>query len=234
MNRGNSKRHDQLLITAADVKKFLRRHPDFFQDHLDLLEDLRLPHPCGDAVSLIARQIELLREKNSRLQAQLNNIMQIARDNDALYQRLHQLSLTLLNAKDLTDALVALKWGLCQHFQTDFVSVHLADFEAPHSFADSWVNSGSGGSELLAAALDVGKPQCGGPDPEQTAFLFGAKASEVASYALVPLQHAGLRGLLAIGSRNPERFKPGMGSLFLTQLGEILSVRLAGLLDSHA
>jgi uncharacterized protein YigA (DUF484 family) len=86
---------------------------------------------------------------------------------------------------------------------------------------------------LLAEALDAGKPQCGRPDPDQAAFLFGAHASEVASYALVPLQHDGLRGLLAIGSRKPERFRPGMGFLFLAQLGEILAARLATLLNGR-
>ena len=81
--------------------------------------------------------------------------------------------------------------------------------------------------------LDVGKPECGIPSREQVVFLFGANASEVESIALVPLQHAGLKGVLAIGSRDSKRFEPGMGSLFLSQMGDVVAGRFVMLLDCY-
>jgi uncharacterized protein YigA (DUF484 family) len=234
MSRRSFRRNDQGAVTAAEVADFLFRHPDFFRDHLELLEALRVPHPCGEAVSLISRQIGLLRERNQRLQLQLNDILQIARDNDTLYQRIHQLTLTLMAATGLEDALAGLEWGLHQYFQTDFVAVRIADPNIASPIADLCMAPGSGGAELFAAVLDAGKPQCGKPEPAQAAFLFGEEASEVASQALVPLLHAGLRGLLGIGSRDPDRFQSGMGSLFLTQMGEVLSARLSSLINDRA
>lgn len=233
MSRENSKRTHLAGITAAGVEDYLRRHPEFFERHLDLLEDLQVPHPCGDAVSLVTRQMGLLREKNRRLQEQLDDILEIARDNDVLYQRLHQLCLALLKAKTVREVLAGLEASLRQHFQAEFVTVRLADAKVGGCAADLCIAPGSGGSRLLAAALKAGKPHCGKPDPDRAALLFGVHAPEVLSYALVPLEYEELRGLLAIGSRKAGRFQPGMGILFLSQLGEILAARLAALLDHH-
>jgi uncharacterized protein YigA (DUF484 family) len=233
MTRGTTQRKQAEPIKAAVVEDYLRRHPEFFEDHLELLEGLKVPHPCGAAVSLITRQVQQLRDRNRRLQAQLNDILEIARQNDTLHQRLHQLTLTLLDAKGLEDTLAGLEWGLHEYFQTDFVAVRIAApaFESP--VGNLYMAPDSEGPVLFAAVLDAGSPRCARPDPAEAAFLFGRDAPEAASYALIPLQHAGLKGLLAIGSRDPERFTPGMGFLFLTQLGEILSARLAALLQGH-
>jgi hypothetical protein len=227
------KRNPDSGVTAAEVEAFLYQHPDFFEDHLELLESLKLPHPSGEAVSLVTRQIGLLRDKNQRLHEQINDIVHIARDNDTLYQRIHQLTLTLLSATGLEDALAGLEWVLHQYFQTDFVAVRIADPNLSSPIANLWMAPGSGGSELFAMALDSGQPQCGKPDPVQAEFLFGDRSAEIASYALVPLQHAGLRGLLAIGSHDAKRFQPGMGLLFLSQMGEILAARLAALVGDQ-
>jgi uncharacterized protein YigA (DUF484 family) len=232
MSRGTSQRQEAETMTAVGVEEYLRRHPDFFEDHLELLETLRVPHPTGPAVSLIVRQVQQLRDKNRRLQMQLNEMLQIARDNDTLHQRLHQLALALLDATQLEDALAGLEWGLHEYFQTDFVAVRIVAPAIETAVADLYLSPASPGAELVAAVLESGKPLCAKPETDQTALLFGTHAEHVASCALVPLQHAGLKGLLAIGSRDPDRFTPGMGFLFLTQMGEILSARLAALLQS--
>ncbi len=224
-------RAPRLRVAAAEVADYLRRHPRFFAKHLDLLEVLEVPHPCGSAVSLVARQIDLLRERTRRLETQLNDIVQIARDNDILHQRIHQLTLALLAARSLEDALACLEWGFTEYFQTDFVAVRIADPLLATPIANlRWVPA-AGSQESMAEALETGRPVCGQPNPEEARLLFGAVAGEVASQALIPLRQAGLRGVLAIGSRDPQRFLPGMGAVFLHQLGEIIAARLAVLVS---
>ncbi len=232
MSVGTSKRKEKCRATAAEVEEFLRRHPDFFHDHLDLLETLEVPHPCGDAVSLISRQITLLRDESRRSRQQLNEILQVARDNDALHQRLHRLTLTLLDATGLEDALGGLRWGLREYFQADFVAVRIAEPSIDSPIADLALPPEH--LESFAELMKTGEPICGKTDASQGAHLFGEQASTAASCALVPLRHAGLRGLLAIGSRDPSRFQSGMGLLFLARMGEIVSARLAALLDGKS
>jgi hypothetical protein len=219
-----------LEIDPADIQDWLLRHPDFFHQHPDCLEALKLPHPCGEAVSLVTRQIELLREKNRKLQAQLNGILQIARDNDSLLRRFHQLSIALLDAASLDDALAALRWLLRDCFQADFVAVRLIQPQIDCPIADLCVPEDCPQLAHFRQVLEAGQPECGKPSAEQARFLFGADAGEVESYALVPLRHAGLKGVLAIGSRDPLRFEPAMGHLFLSQMSDVVAARFVSLL----
>lgn len=234
INPKTPKRREERAVSAAEVEAFLRQHPDFFQDQLDLLEILKIPHPCGDAVSLVTRQISLLRDSNRQLESQLNDILQIARDNDALHQRIHQLTLTLLDATTLDDALGGLTWSLHEYFQADFVTVKIIQPAIESPITGLYVTSSDAGLALFASVLDSGSPHCGTPDQSQAKYLFGGNASNVLSHALIPLQHAGFKGLLAIGSRDANRFRAGMGLHFLGQLGEVVSARFASLLAGRA
>ncbi|MDD5034647.1 MAG: DUF484 family protein [Methylococcaceae bacterium] len=220
-------------IPAEEIEEWLRRHPDFFQQHLDLLEILKLPHPCGEAVSLISRQIELLREKNRRLQQQLSDILHVARDNDILLRRYHRLTLALQDASCLDDALASLRWLLQDCFQADFVAVRLIQPIIDSPIGDLCVAEDSPQLPYFWQILEIGQPECGKPERELARFLFGAQAHEVQSHALVPLQHAGLTGILAIGSRDPKRFEAGMGSLFLSQMSEMVAARFVSLLPER-
>ena len=232
MKLNNAEQSSLEEIAATDIEAWLSRHPDFFHHHPDLLETLKLPHPCGEAVSLVTRQIELLREKNRKLQSQLNDILQIARDNDALLRRFHQLTIALLDATSLDDALAALRWLLQDCFLADFVTVRLIQPVIDCPIGDLYVSEDCPQLAHFQEILAAGKPECGAPGNEQAEFLFGADADEVASHALVPLQHAGLKGILAIGSRDSERFEPGMGSLFLSQMSDVVAARFVSLLSS--
>ena len=234
MKLSNAHRQERDEVTASAVEAYLRRHPDFFHHHLDLLEGLKLPHPCGNAVSLVSRQIDLLREKNRKLQLQLNDILQIARDNDALFRRVHQLTLSLLDATSLDDALASLRWLLHGCFQADFVTVRLIHPVIDSPIANLCIPPDSEELAYIQPLLESGRPECGQPASQSVEFMFGADAKEVLSYALVPLQHAGLRGFLAIGSRSSSRFQAGMGNLFLSQMGEIVAARFVSLLVTPA
>lgn len=217
-------------VGADDVENYLRENPGFFQDRDALLEDIRVPHACGEAVSLIEKQVDVLRASNRKLQRQLDGIVEIARENDALYLRLHRLTLALLNAHSLEDALASLQWALHECFQADVAVVRLLEpwFECP--VADLFAHDALKSSSALTKLLASGKPDYGRVDALLAKQLFGERADEVASGALLPLQHAGLKGVLAIGSASPDRFHAGMGAAFLMQLSDIVAARLYSLL----
>lgn len=219
--------------SASETADYLRRHPQFFTEHLDLLEMLTVPHPSGAAVSLVERQIDLLREKQKRLTEQLDGLVRIARDNDVLYQRIHQLTLTLLEANSVADVLASLDWGLHQYFQADFAAVRLLEPKLEGAVSNLFVPADSSEAAWCEALLAAGQPVCGAPDPKHAAFLYGTEAEAVESQALVALRHAGVRGVFAIGSRNPDRFRADMGFVFLVQMSEILAARLAALLNGQ-
>ena len=122
---------EQLPTLDADaVAQYLRQHPEFFVDHEELIPELRIPHLPGEAVSLVERQVKLLRERNIEMRHRLSQLMDVARDNDRLFDKTRRLVLDLLDAESLEDVISAVEDSLRHEFQVPFVSLLLFS-EAP-------------------------------------------------------------------------------------------------------
>jgi hypothetical protein len=81
--------------------------------------------------------------------------------------------------------------------------------------------------EPFRAQLEKGATVCGRLGESKLKYLFGSKSQWVQSTALVPLGDGGADGMMAIGSSDPARFYPGMGTLFLDLLANVISTRLS-------
>jgi len=220
----------QLAVTAIDVEVYLRHHPEFFQNHLDLLEQMHIPHPSGNAVSLISKQLEIFRTKHKELENQLTALIDIARDNDAAFNRMHELTLALLEANTLEDAVANLNEVFAECFFTDFVAIKIIKKRADFPISLIFVEPDNLALKYFEQELTTKQPKCGRPTLGQARFLFGEAAAEVHSCAIIPMVFTQLEGLIAIGSRDEARFHYSMGSLFLTQMSEIIGTRLISLL----
>lgn len=206
------------------VAAYLAEHPEFFERHPALLAELRLPHPGGSGtVSLVERQLGALRSEAARYRKQLEDLIAVARENDLLNQRLHRLTLRLLDAGTLSDTLTSMRNGLYDEFQVDAVELRLFSGD---DLRDGTSTAGRLALEAFQEFLDQGRPVCGRLKPEQMDSLFGDQAQELSSAAIIPLHAKGVIGVLAIGSRSASRFHPGKGTEFLVRLGDIVSCRL--------
>jgi len=203
----------------ASVASYLATHVEFFDRNPELLLKLRLPHPSGKAVSLVERQIALLRDEADRYQQQLAEFISVARDNEHLNQRLHRLTLSLMDAGSLEETLTVLQDHLFDEFGADAVELKLLGHEewAVSSKADA------GRANAAQELLERDSPLCGNLQPVQLDYLFGQQAAEIRSAALIPLRADGVQGLLAIGSRDANRFHARERTDFLNRLGEIVS-----------
>ena len=207
------------------IAAYLRENPDFFDRHPTLLEDLVIPHSCGGAVSLVEYQVSVLRDQVHEMRRRMQSLANTARDNEALSQRLHQLTLSLVECTRVDEVLTNLYQAMCEDFKADFAAIRL--FADPTSQGDQglgeFVGNNSDGREIFSQVLASSKPICGHIKTKQLAFLFPEHGREIASGALLPLGQNARFGILAIGSRDAQRFHPGMGTIFLRQLGEIVS-----------
>lgn len=207
------------------IAVYLRQNPDFFDRHPKLLENLVVPHSCGGAVSLVEYQVSVLRDQVREMRRRMQSLANNARDNEALSQRLHQLTLSLVECTGLDEVLANLYQAMREDFKADFAAIRL--FTDPVTDRDrglgEFVGKNSEGKELFSLALASKKPVCGHFKHRQLAFLFSENDAEVGSSALLPLGQNTAYGVLAIGSRDAQRFHPGMGTIFLRQLGDIVS-----------
>ena len=215
-------------VTEQAVHDFLETHPDFFERNGDLLGSLRLPHVTGGTVSLVERQVSVLRQKDLKSERQLKELLAVARDNDVLAAKIHKLTLALFSANNLESTLECVENALRSGFDAD--SSILVLFADPENFED--VNVGrffkpvERENEKLHAFetfLSAGTPRCGQVRDAQRDFLFGEGTNEIGSAALVPLGKNCEIGFLAIGSADADRFHPGMSIDFLGRIGELVA-----------
>jgi diaminopimelate epimerase len=218
-------------LSAMQIEQYLQKHPEFFNEHLDLLEQIKIPHPSGNAVSLISKQLEIFRSRHHEMESQLTALIEIARENDTSFIRMHKLTLALLDASTLQEAIANLDIVLSEYFFTDFVAVRIIKANPDIAIADLFIEPGSESLKPFVKELSTNVPSCGRPTLAQARVLFGDAAVEVKSCAIIPMIFTELEGLLAIGSREEGRFHYSMGNLFLTQLSELIGTRLISLLQ---
>jgi len=212
-------------LSPEMVADFLRENPDFFIGYTELLTDIQVPHLSGEAVSLIEKQVSMLREQNEHTRRQLHELIEVARQNEELARRMHQLSLTLMDAAEPKDIFNTLYDNLRKNFKADYVAVRL--FALP-AFVDTDAGVEFAGVEipeqsLFKSIIEKRLPLSGLLKKQQQVFLFGDDGDELASAVMVPLHGAGWGGILAIGSKNSNRFTEGMGVELLANFGELLS-----------
>lgn len=209
------------------VADYLRTHPDFFEKHAALLAILQVPHKCGSAVSLVERQVSVLREQNQQLRRKLVELVQVARDNDRLIERMQSLTLALMDTTSMEDVLHTLHDVLRNDFPCDAVAVRLffgqGREQALAVSSDAFIAQDDPGLAAFERFLKTRRPLCGRLKPAQMRFLFGAQAGDIHSAVVLLLGEQSNYGLLAMGSHDPNRFHTGMGTAYVARMGELIS-----------
>ena len=211
-------------LGAHEVAAWLRRHPTFLQQFPDLSLTLVVPREDGPAASLASYQLEVLRDKNRELSRRLQELFGNAQENERLAVRTHQLTLALMRQDSAADTLRAMAASLAEDFAGDLVRI--VSFRPVDGIDADWLQVVAEDSPRLAGFRDIlaeGEPICGRLHPDKNALLYGVRAEEVQSSALLALPGV---GLVAVGSHDGNRFFPGMGTLFLRMMGESLAAAL--------
>ena len=210
------------VISEAEVVDYLRDHPDLLVAHPELLEVLEVPHAVDGTASLIEHQVAVLRDKSRRLNDKLRAYHDAAAENEALLRRVHDLYLEMIGA-DSVDALLAqVRGSLRKRFGCDFAAVAVFG-PAPTAGV---VGLDDEAAQVFARFRENGGSVCGRIGADRLAALFDDEsAAAIESAALVPM---GIEpfGLLALASRDADKFYPGMGTLFIDLLGQMLGESL--------
>lgn len=215
-------------LTDEDIIQFLTDQPDFFQRNPDILESLVIPHEKGEAISLVERQVNLLREKNQALEEQLGSLIAIARENNDTQQQIHQLMVNVLAHHSPDDTLDQLMRLLSHRFKVDHVAIQLYadDTHTLTSVDRQWVKTVDSPRQTLDALTPSADPLCGRLEARLLKEMFSDQADSIASSVLVPLRKDILHGFIALGSTDEHRFNPGMDTLYLKRLGELVAAAL--------
>ncbi|HXW10126.1 MAG TPA: DUF484 family protein [Steroidobacteraceae bacterium] len=217
------------LLAEDQVADYLLAHPEFFERHGTVLARLKLPHQRGSAaVSLVERQVLVLRDKHAVLEKKLHELIENGRTNDSISDRVHRLTRRLLRARDATGVIMGLETSLREDFgasrwvllATDPALAPLAHLQNPHVRV---VPRGSAELRIFEAFFESARPRSGQIRDTQREYLFGGDGSQVGSTVLIPLGERASLGLLAIASHDTERYLPTMSTDFLVRISEIVT-----------
>jgi hypothetical protein len=216
--------------TEAQVAAYLKSNQDFFERHPDLLTELSVPHASGSAVSLVERQVSVLRERNVEMRERLHRLLEVARENDMLFEKMRGLILALLEARTVVEVGAALERELKARFNSEFVSFLLFDVGGITGAAQSVALSDA--QDHVPSLVKGRQAIAGQLRREELTFLFGHEGEQVKSCAVVPLQQDRPLGLLAIGSSSSEHFRTSMDTLFISFVGDVLARVLQPMLSA--
>lgn len=219
---------ESVKLRPENVAEYLRKHPHFFEDFPDLVADMHISHDSGKAVSLVERQVSILRERNIEMRQRLSNLLDTARENDQLFSKTRRLILALLECVDLGDMVDALYYSFQKEFNVHYTRLILFGPQVPPSVAR--IESINTAREYIGKRLKASHAVSGGIDVRECKFLFDDDAQNVGSAALAVLSYGNPLGVLAIGNQDPNYYRSSMGTLFLGYIAEVLNRVLPPLL----
>jgi uncharacterized protein YigA (DUF484 family) len=202
-------------MRSEDVAQYLRDNPQFFEEYAGMLAEVQIAHPHGGrTVSLSERQMLTLREKNRVLEGKLRELIEIAKENDALQDKLHAFILTLFGLHDLVD------------FQ-DAVARNLREiFSVPHAALHTWKGMPPS-AEVLGFVDQLQAPVCTHEAMHGTQAWFGEFGHGLKSFAYLPLRDGEQSiGLLVLASEDIQRFYPEMGTVYLRRIADAVGSAL--------
>jgi len=216
------------------VADYLSKHPDFFLDRDKLLLEMQLPHHQGGTISLIEKQVTLLRERNRDAKKELEQFVQAAKENDDIFKKSQKLILALVQAKNHDDFYGALE----KSFRRDFkcTAYSLIAFKKESRQVNHFTNivSESAAREYIGALIKRKKPTLGVLRPTEQDFLFRHQSAKVKSAAVLSIKREKKQiALLAIGSSKQDYFRGEMGTLFLGFIADTLALLLPQYLNQQ-
>lgn len=205
-------------MKSTEIASYLKNNPQFFEEHAEMMSEIRIPHPYGGrTISLTDRQLLTLREKNKVLEKKLHELIEFAQYNDLLQQKVHQFACSLYTANNFLDT-------ASTENMVHVITRNLKEiFAVPHAAMRLWKVQPPG-MEVMTFVDRLSKPICVHHAAHDTHLWFGESAPQLRSFALLPLRSGALSmGLLILASEDEQRFYPEMGTLFLERIAETTS-----------
>lgn len=219
-----------LPLDSDSVATYLTRNPHFFDEHPELMSQIKLNSPLGGrTVSLQERQMEVLREKIKHMELQLASLMRIGQENDLITEKFQAWTRTLLLARNDVDLPHVLIDGLQSIFSVPHATLRI--WGVADEFSHTWFSEPvSDDAKIFSNGLSA--PFCGpNNDFEAASWLEGtASIQSIAMMSLRISETPDAFGLLILGSPDPQRFTSEMATDFLAKIGDTSSAALTCLL----
>jgi len=222
-------------LSAERVADYLRDHKKFFIEHEDLLADLSLPHESGKAISLLERQVTILRDRGIEARQKLNNLLENARNNDQLFDTTQNLVLALLRAENITEIANVTLDQLSNHANIDACEIILVEHSDLHVPSSVRTQSHNKLKQDFGDVFRLKRTHCGPLSQDQIDYLFPSSGLKIRSTALCPvINNSEVLALLVFGNQSDNYFNIHLDTLFLDFIGRVVGAVLDKKLDANS
>ncbi len=212
-----STKTDATTINAEMVAGYLQQHPEFWQTYPDLSPSFKVNS------SLLERQVKNFRQKNQQLKQQLNDLIDVAKKNEQLNNKIQQFALTLMSIRHLSMLFQHSYFCFKNHFQVEWMSIVIKKPANYQGHCPEFQEFDAQISDEFQPLFDYKQCLCGRPNAIKNQFLFKEEAKHIESAIIIPLIDEQVQGLLALGSHNPERYHKEMSTHFHQHIGALLA-----------
>jgi uncharacterized protein YigA (DUF484 family) len=207
-------------LTSAQIAAYLKDHPNFLKEQPELLMAMALPHESGGAISLLERQAELLKERNLEMRQRLSRLMDVAKENDRLFERTQRLVLALLECETATSTCHVLLDKLTRDYGVEYCHIWL--FGSAEESLQLPMRDLAEAKRTIGPIMRSNRPICGMLQADEVEFLLPGD-EQPKSIAVAPLNDGQTFGVLVLGSDDPSKYKSSVGTLFLSYVADIVN-----------
>ncbi len=226
-------------INEESILDYLKKNPEFFRNHPGILADMNLPHATGDhTVSLIEKQVAVLRERSIKSRHKLSELIEVAKENDVLFEKTQQLTLSLLKASSLTALFDTTQLQFKKAFDVESSNFLLLNDELNLTLSKKYIGSYSDANKAIPNVLENKKTLCSSLRPNENEFLFSSSATigsaVIASRPLIDIKGKQTTLLICVGNQAEDFYNQNTGTLFVDYIADILQLLSNQLLKTDA
>ena len=118
----NKKTSKKQKSEAEKVESYLIKNKHFFDDKNNLLSQLNLPHDEKGSISLVERQIEILRKENKAQKDKLIQFIETASANDIISKKIQSLAASLISSGSQKNTFEITYNSLFNDFEIEYIS----------------------------------------------------------------------------------------------------------------
>ena len=164
-------------MKSDEIAQYLQDHPQFFEEHAELMSHMVIPHPHGGrTISITERQMLSLRDKNKQLEGKMNELLQFGEENDSISEKMHRLGVAMIASASFQSVLHTLNFHLRDDFSIPHVALRLWDRPANVAELPEFTEVSA---ELQAFAETLSQPYCGSTSGFETSSWFGDASKQV-------------------------------------------------------
>lgn len=210
------------------IADYLRHNPDFFANHIDLLDSLTINHPHQQGtVSLVEMQLERQRQRIKELETELTKLARLARKDKDIFAGLMPLQQQLAAARTFEEGIEGLNYW-AQQWDLQFAKILL--------FRDQWQNSSTIAPQywldrkafelIRLERFGLRKIYLGGLTHKEKTLLFLPEEFPIGSVSCCLLGEHSPNALLIFTSRDESQFHSSQDTTFLKHLVDIVELHL--------